>query len=210
MTGLWLQCITTCLQFGGDSSGYSVSGGLHGVGISVVNALSQELHVSVFRRGRRYSQRYSQGVPMTPLVDEPDQERRVGTAVSFLYDSTIFAKRYVGMLGNNWLVTSHYKCAIPPQQPPLILSVQHLIPTPLLHDCASWPFYIQLQPSTCESPKTVPLCRPRSLQQQLPNSQVGCHQLSLVPSTMLHHRSRWLAGVPCHGRAARIREMAQP
>lgn len=84
---------TNLSQFGGDSSGYSVSGGLHGVGISVVNALSQELHVSVFRRGRQYSQRFSQGVPMTPLIDKPDHDSRVGTRVSFLYDSTIFAKR---------------------------------------------------------------------------------------------------------------------
>lgn len=56
---------------GSSSSGYRVSGGLHGVGISVVNALSEELQVEVLRNGSLYKQSFSRGVPMTDLTEEP-------------------------------------------------------------------------------------------------------------------------------------------
>ncbi|KXZ47038.1 hypothetical protein GPECTOR_38g275 [Gonium pectorale] len=96
-----LETVLTVLhaggKFGGENSGYKVSGGLHGVGISVVNALSQELEVTVWRAGARYSQRYSRGAPLEGLrveALEPDSEeaQRSGTRVRFLYDKDIFAK----------------------------------------------------------------------------------------------------------------------
>jgi DNA gyrase subunit B len=72
-------------KFGGDSSGYSVSGGLHGVGISVVNALSKSLEVTVWRNGTQFSQSFARGDPTGPLVSAPSDESirdRRGTQVS--------------------------------------------------------------------------------------------------------------------------------
>ncbi|CAK7340241.1 unnamed protein product [Dovyalis caffra] len=67
-----LETVLTVLhaggKFGGSNSGYSVSGGLHGVGLSVVNALSEELEVTVWRDGKEYQQKYSRGNPVTTLV----------------------------------------------------------------------------------------------------------------------------------------------
>lgn len=78
-------------KFGGDSSGYKVSGGLHGVGISVVNALSEKLIVSVVRNGDKNSMTFSKGIPQTELVVTPalKTENR-GTTVIFKPDDTIF------------------------------------------------------------------------------------------------------------------------
>ena len=78
-------------KFGGDESGYKVSGGLHGVGISVVNALSEELTVSVVRNGEKNSMTFSKGVPQTQLIVTPVTalESR-GTSVIFKPDDTIF------------------------------------------------------------------------------------------------------------------------
>ncbi|KAG2448850.1 hypothetical protein HYH02_006201 [Chlamydomonas schloesseri] len=96
-----LETVLTVLhaggKFGGENSGYKVSGGLHGVGISVVNALSSELEVTVWRAGSRYSQRYSRGAPLEPLRVEAlqpgsEEARRSGTQVRFLYDSSVFAR----------------------------------------------------------------------------------------------------------------------
>ncbi|GLC34492.1 hypothetical protein PLESTB_001255400 [Pleodorina starrii] len=95
-----LETVLTVLhaggKFGGENSGYKVSGGLHGVGISVVNALSEEVAVTVWRCGVRYSQRYSRGAPLEEVRREelaPDSEdaERTGTQVRFLYDRSIFA-----------------------------------------------------------------------------------------------------------------------
>jgi len=93
-----LETVLTVLhaggKFGGDSSGYKVSGGLHGVGISVVNALSEQLEVKVWRAGRMYQQRYSRGAPLSPLQEsaaEGEEAEKKGTQVRFLYDPTIFS-----------------------------------------------------------------------------------------------------------------------
>eukprot|EP00877_Chromochloris_zofingiensis_P005104 jgi/Chrzof1/14595/Cz09g08230.t1 len=93
-----LETVLTVLhaggKFGGQGSGYSVSGGLHGVGISVVNALSELLEITVWRDGMKYSQQYSRGAAVSSLSSEPlydDEQGRTGTQVQFLYDSTIFS-----------------------------------------------------------------------------------------------------------------------
>lgn len=76
-------------KFGGESSGYKISGGLHGVGISVVNALSDELQVTVERDGGKWTQDYSCGKPLANVkkVGKSDQH---GTTVKFHADKTIF------------------------------------------------------------------------------------------------------------------------
>lgn len=93
-----LETVLTVLhaggKFGGDSSGYQVSGGLHGVGVSVVNALSESMTVEVWRDGKHYSQRFARGLVMSDLeVTDSDEDASVtGTRVSFLYDKEIFSK----------------------------------------------------------------------------------------------------------------------
>jgi DNA gyrase subunit B len=76
-------------KFGGES--YKVSGGLHGVGVSVVNALSEWLKVEVERDGFIYTQEYKRGVPVTP-VKKVGKSNKTGTKVTFLADSLIFQK----------------------------------------------------------------------------------------------------------------------
>ena len=87
-----VQVVLTKLHAGGkfDSSTYKVSGGLHGVGVSCVNALSQEFNVEIWRDGYTYEQDYSAGDPTTPLRQTGTSKRR-GTKVHFLPDRTIFA-----------------------------------------------------------------------------------------------------------------------
>ncbi|MFN8021194.1 MAG: DNA topoisomerase subunit B [Acidimicrobiales bacterium] len=79
-------------KFGGE--GYKVSGGLHGVGVSVVNALSERLVIEIDRDGRRYQQEYAKGgKPQGALADvgaTPSGTRTTGTSVSFWPDPTIF------------------------------------------------------------------------------------------------------------------------
>jgi DNA gyrase subunit B len=76
-------------KFGGG--GYKVSGGLHGVGLSAVNALSEWFEVRVWRDRKEYHQRYEQGVPVTKLKVVGDAPRgKTGTTQTFLYDKTIF------------------------------------------------------------------------------------------------------------------------
>ncbi len=88
-----LETVMTVLHAGGKfgGGGYKVSGGLHGVGISVVNALSERVDVTVWRNKKIHTQRYERGIPATELQIEPDkEEQRTGTSVCFLPDTQIF------------------------------------------------------------------------------------------------------------------------
>lgn len=87
-----LETVLTVLHAGGKfgGGGYKVSGGLHGVGISVVNALSELVEVTVWRDKKVHTQRYERGVPVTELIAKPYKEARTGTSVSFKPDAQIF------------------------------------------------------------------------------------------------------------------------
>ena len=76
-------------KFGKDS--YKVSGGLHGVGVSVVNAVSEHLELEIHREGHVYTQRYRRGEPQTPL-EKGAGTTRVGTTVTFKPDAEIFTE----------------------------------------------------------------------------------------------------------------------
>ena len=90
-----VEVVLTVLHSGGkfgQGGGYKVSGGLHGVGVSVVNALSERLHVEVRRDGHVFSQDYSRGVPLAELAqgDALAKDAPTGTSVTFLPDADIF------------------------------------------------------------------------------------------------------------------------
>lgn len=86
-----VEVVLTKLHAGGKfgGGGYKVSGGLHGVGLSCVNALSEWLEVEVFKNGKVYRQLYRRGVPQFPLREEGVTDRR-GTRVTFYPDDEIF------------------------------------------------------------------------------------------------------------------------
>ncbi|MDZ4715759.1 MAG: DNA topoisomerase (ATP-hydrolyzing) subunit B [Cytophagales bacterium] len=86
-----LEVVMTVLHAGGkfDKDTYKVSGGLHGVGVSCVNALSIMLKATVYRDGKIYEQEYSKGVPLYP-VREAGHSSRTGTTIDFRPDSDIF------------------------------------------------------------------------------------------------------------------------
>lgn len=88
-----LEIILTMLHSGGKFGGsaYKTSGGLHGVGVSVVNALSDALEVEVARDRRLWRQRYSRGVPLGPIEDGGPVANRRGTTLRFHPDPEIFA-----------------------------------------------------------------------------------------------------------------------
>jgi DNA gyrase subunit B len=87
-----VEVVLTVLHAGGkfgDGGGYKVSGGLHGVGVSVVNALSEALTVTVRRDGYVHSQDYVRGAPQGPLV-RGEQTKETGTTITFRPDAEIF------------------------------------------------------------------------------------------------------------------------
>jgi DNA gyrase subunit B len=87
-----LEVVLTVLHAGGkfgEGGGYKVSGGLHGVGVSVVNALSERLHVEVRRDGYTWSQDYSRGVPQG-AIEQGEPTTETGTTITFLADAEVF------------------------------------------------------------------------------------------------------------------------
>jgi DNA gyrase subunit B len=92
-----IETVLTVLHAGGKfgDGGYTVSGGLHGVGISVVNALSAHVEVKVWRNQKIHTQRFEQGVAVTGLEIVPSPEDRTGTTVTFLPDIEIFKEGIV-------------------------------------------------------------------------------------------------------------------
>ena len=86
------EVVLTVLHAGGkfgEGGGYKVSGGLHGVGVSVVNALAEWLHLTIWRDGHEWTQSYERGTPTTELTKGAKSDRR-GTSISFLPDLEIF------------------------------------------------------------------------------------------------------------------------
>ncbi|WP_419771026.1 MAG: DNA topoisomerase (ATP-hydrolyzing) subunit B [Candidatus Marinarcus sp.] len=83
--------VLTVLHAGGkfDKDTYKVSGGLHGVGVSVVNALSEELKMTIYREGSIFYQEFSKGIPKAPL-ETIGTSKKTGTTIEFLADSSIF------------------------------------------------------------------------------------------------------------------------
>jgi DNA gyrase subunit B len=88
------EVVLTMLHAGGKfgGQGYKVSGGLHGVGVSVVNALSEWLELDIYRDGFHWHQRFERGVPVTPLekLEKRDKNAPTGTTVSFMPDPDVF------------------------------------------------------------------------------------------------------------------------
>ena len=96
-----LEVVMTVLHAGGkfNKDSYKVSGGLHGVGVSCVNALSKKMHVEVYREGAIHSQDYEKGKPLAPvhIISEAEavgnwEQRKTGTFVHFIPDDSIFTE----------------------------------------------------------------------------------------------------------------------
>ena len=90
-----LEVVMTVLHAGGkfDGGGYKVSGGLHGVGVSAVNALSDYFDVKVYRDGKVHQQTYKRGIPQGPVeVVGKAPKGMTGTHQTFMFDRTIFTE----------------------------------------------------------------------------------------------------------------------
>src|ERR671926_1040602 len=99
-----VEVVLTVLHAGGkfgDGGGYKVSGGLHGVGLSVVNALSEKLQVTVMRHGKEHFQEYARGKPAEPLK-VVGKASTTGTYIRFWPDAQIFEE-----LGWQWDIVAH-------------------------------------------------------------------------------------------------------
>jgi DNA gyrase subunit B len=98
-----LEVVMTKLHAGGKfgGGGYKVSGGLHGVGLSVVNALSEKLQVTVMRHGKQHFQEYRRGAPVAPLKVTGKADT-TGTYIRFWPDREVFEE-----LGFHWDIVSH-------------------------------------------------------------------------------------------------------
>src|SRR3954467_4829388 len=91
------QVVLTKLHAGGkfDSNTYKVSGGLHGVGVSCVNALAESLHLEVWQKGFTFEQDYSRGIPKGPLTQTGKAGKKTGTKITFKPDTSIMdANKY--------------------------------------------------------------------------------------------------------------------